>query len=67
MWRFTARTWLAAILYDLQDNEGAQREIDSALEIFRKKLPPGHPRILNAEGWRKTILGAQPPSDSAEE
>jgi hypothetical protein len=49
---------LAAILYSLKEREAALREIEMALEIFRNKLPPGHPNIRNAEGWRETILGS---------
>jgi len=32
----------AVILYSLNDREAALREIEMALEIFRKDLPPGH-------------------------
>lgn len=53
-----SRSNLAAILYSLGTYDAALREIDQALEIFRKKLPPGHPYIRKAEGWREDILGA---------
>jgi hypothetical protein len=41
----------------LGEREAALREVELALEIFRKKLPAGHPHIRSAEGWREVISG----------
>jgi hypothetical protein len=47
---------LAAILYSLGKHETAVQEINQALDIRRKKLPPGHGHIRNAERRRDIIL-----------
>ena len=36
----------------------ALAEIDLVLEVFRRKLPAGHPHIRGAEEWRGGILKA---------
>jgi len=52
----TYRSNLAAILRDLGEQTEARKQIELALEVFRKTLPPGHPHIGNAEDWREIIL-----------
>ena len=47
---------LVAVLYSLQDYPKALAEIDLALDLFRRKLPAGHPHIGIAERWRARIL-----------
>ena len=53
-----SRSNLAAVLYNLQDYPKALAEIDLALDLFRRKLPAGHPHIRGAEGSRRVILKA---------
>jgi len=40
----------------LGEQTEARKQIELALEVFRKTLPPGHPHIGNAEDWREIIL-----------
>jgi tetratricopeptide (TPR) repeat protein len=50
------RNNLAGVLYSLGDFRGALREIDLALDIFRRTLPAEHPYILTSEESRSVIL-----------
>jgi tetratricopeptide (TPR) repeat protein len=53
-----SRVGLAATLFFRKDLNGALREIDQALGIYRSKLPPGQSDARNAEAWREKILAA---------
>ena len=51
------RSNLATILYALGEHAEARKQTELALDIFRRKLPPGHEKIRRLECWQNTISG----------